>query len=159
MREAQQIVVLAKALGYTQREIAETLNIHESTVSKWYHGIEEPSVENWPNLTALKECLTTTGKLTKAKLQKKLTGPRRTRTTVVENKAKITPPRKPSQVFEQNKAKKGKSKSAVREIDNSLPLISNGKPLKVNSKGNPTVLPSDEGAPNCAKCPLKGNPG
>lgn len=62
-RAAQQILILADALGYKQYQVADALGVVEGTVKRWHSGKVEPGVDSWPKLLALKEQLETTGKL------------------------------------------------------------------------------------------------
>lgn len=62
-RAAQQILMLAKALGYRHYQVADALGLKKSTISRWYSGETVPGDNNWPKLLELRERLKATGKL------------------------------------------------------------------------------------------------
>lgn len=49
---------LRKAAKYTQKSLADSLNVKQSTVSRWENGIDHPNMENLPALAALLHCTT-----------------------------------------------------------------------------------------------------
>jgi len=62
-RVAQQVLILAAALGYKQYQVADALGISKGAVSYWHSGEQEPNEDNWAKLLELKERLETTGQL------------------------------------------------------------------------------------------------
>lgn len=63
VRIVRQVLILASALGYKQRQVEDALGVDDVIISHWRNGEQEPSNESWPKLLALKEQLETTGKL------------------------------------------------------------------------------------------------
>ena len=45
-----------KACGFTQRQLADILNISDKTVSKWERGMSKPRIEKLPAIAKLYGC-------------------------------------------------------------------------------------------------------
>lgn len=64
VRRFQQLMILARVMGYNQTKVARALGVSKATVSRWMRGKVEPSGDNYLVIARLEQQLTKTRKLT-----------------------------------------------------------------------------------------------